>query len=465
VNRTPPSHQSPATPTRSTLRGRSLVLSSSEDVLTAFLFFYIREPAALISWVIAQQAFNCSMILLLDALETGDISRIRRVEQAYAIFKELEDNHVHKLASMAVEKISWGLEELRKSIEASGPRPRDSTTDMQAAGQDDARRDPERLRDTVMGNTGMFSLEEPGLQSFTPEAFAPFAWSSAGTGIATPPLVQLKEEQESPPQNETKPLSKRKLRESRDRVPIASVLHNGRSPQGSAPSRSVAPASQEHALLEGGVTVSSVPKCPAVSAQQHHGRYQHVASEYDLHQRTYPPHSPNYNSSTPQFPERRWGQDKHENTAAVQGERRTPPMAHQDRPPMSSPQPPHNSHPLLHRSPTTAPPSRPNFPSHTGPAVHDITGSTHPDIHIPWAEPTAPTQHSIAHGMTFMPVSTHSQVLPQYQHGVTHYQHMAYQSPSLGQTSDPTNASLAASHMEQMTVEEWRRWMSSNGAV
>jgi hypothetical protein len=149
-----------------------LVLSSSEDILTAFLFFYAREPAALISWVIAQQAFNCSMILLVHALETADISRIRRVEQAYAIFKELQDNHVHKLASLAVEKISWGLEELRKNMEGSGPRHRDSATEMQEAGQNEARRNPMGRRDTVMGNTGMFSLEEPGLQSFTSEAFA-----------------------------------------------------------------------------------------------------------------------------------------------------------------------------------------------------------------------------------------------------------------------------------------------------
>jgi hypothetical protein len=35
-------------------RGRTLVLASSEALLSAFIFFYHRDPAALIDWTIAQ---------------------------------------------------------------------------------------------------------------------------------------------------------------------------------------------------------------------------------------------------------------------------------------------------------------------------------------------------------------------------------------------------------------------------
>ena len=59
------------------------------------------------------------MLLLLDALETNNLSYIRQVEQAYVIFRELQDNGVHKLAGLAVEKLSWGLDQLRKNMEGA----------------------------------------------------------------------------------------------------------------------------------------------------------------------------------------------------------------------------------------------------------------------------------------------------------------------------------------------------------
>ena len=65
-----------------------------------------------------QQAFNSCMILLLDAMETGELSRIDKVEKAYVVFQQLEKNGVHDLASMAVERVSWGLAELRRMTSA-----------------------------------------------------------------------------------------------------------------------------------------------------------------------------------------------------------------------------------------------------------------------------------------------------------------------------------------------------------
>jgi hypothetical protein len=87
------------------------VLASAEDLLDAFLFFYLRVPAALISWTMAQQAFNACMILLLDAMERMSVTPgAMKAEKAYVVFRDLQS--VHTLASLAVERISWGLKKL-----------------------------------------------------------------------------------------------------------------------------------------------------------------------------------------------------------------------------------------------------------------------------------------------------------------------------------------------------------------
>jgi hypothetical protein len=183
-----PYPSAPASP-KASLRGRALVLSSSQDLLTAFLFFHFRVPAAQITWSMGQQAFNSCMILLLDAMETGELSRIEKVEKAYVVFQQLETNGVHELASMAVERVSWGLAELGRMNRAPDthvrtpppimPRGAVSGCDigMQDRNGSQTRQGSGVLYDTVMGNTGMLLLEDPGLQSFVPEAFAPLTWS------------------------------------------------------------------------------------------------------------------------------------------------------------------------------------------------------------------------------------------------------------------------------------------------
>lgn len=191
VNQAPSTHSSPTSSAKATLRGRPLVLSSSEDLLTAFLFFYHRVPAALICWTTGQQAFNSCMILILDALETGDLSRIRKVEKAYAVFTELDNNGVHKLANLAVERVSWGLNELKRMQDEARKRDSGNATltrgvrhgnsmEMRDAGRSEATRYSGAMQDTVMGNTGMLLLEDPGLQSFVREDFSPFTWVMAG---------------------------------------------------------------------------------------------------------------------------------------------------------------------------------------------------------------------------------------------------------------------------------------------
>jgi hypothetical protein len=190
VNTPTSTHPSPMS-TKASLRGRALVLSSSEDLLTAFLFFHARVPAALICWTMGQQAFNSCMILLLDAMETADLSRIGKVEKAYVVFLQLQNNGVHELASLAVERVSWGLAELgrmKKELGASakvqpmsfarGGVPGCDMDTQGAAGSEAVA--PGVMHDTVMGNTGMLLLEDPGLQSFVPEAFAPLTWALGG---------------------------------------------------------------------------------------------------------------------------------------------------------------------------------------------------------------------------------------------------------------------------------------------
>ncbi|OCL14757.1 hypothetical protein AOQ84DRAFT_371003, partial [Glonium stellatum] len=158
-------------------RGRALVISSSNALLSAFLFFYHHVPAALICWTMGQQAFNSCMILLLDALETGNVEHIPRVQRAYAVFVELERKGVHKLAGLAVGRVSWGLALLRRrEKEAAEGEASMAGMGVGATGMDGP-------MDTVMGNTGMLLLEDPGLQSFKPESFAPLGWDMAGRNL------------------------------------------------------------------------------------------------------------------------------------------------------------------------------------------------------------------------------------------------------------------------------------------
>lgn len=196
VNRAPPSQSPSSTATNVSLRGRTLVLASSEEVLDAFLFFYLRVPAALISWSMAQQAFNASMILLLDAMERMSItSGAVKADKAYVVFQELQN--IHSLATLAVERISWGLAKLHEVTQMPAGHP--GTREAQGYESDVARVWNEAINaphamyeDSVMNATGMFLLEDQGLQGFVPEAFAPITWNLGG--VEPPEPFQLKRE-------------------------------------------------------------------------------------------------------------------------------------------------------------------------------------------------------------------------------------------------------------------------------
>ncbi|KAK5130559.1 hypothetical protein LTR08_001939 [Meristemomyces frigidus] len=175
------------------VRGRALVVNSSIHLLHAFLFFHHRNPAVLICWTMGQQAFNTAMILILDAWETENDHNEWLVGQAYAVFVELETKGVHKLAELAVARISDGLAQLGNRRDE---RKRQASASRRSSAQHQQNQQPPMLTldtasmidwssDSVMGNTGTFLLEDPGLQSYVQQPFRPFAWNMAGS--AYPP--------------------------------------------------------------------------------------------------------------------------------------------------------------------------------------------------------------------------------------------------------------------------------------
>ncbi|CAK4031782.1 transcriptional regulatory [Lecanosticta acicola] len=169
------------------VRGRRLVINSCAQLLQAFMFFYHRNPAVLICWTMGQQAFNACMILILHAWETEEEHHQWLVENAFVAFSELQNNGVHRLAEVAVRRISDGLAMLGQRKQQ---REQQAAMSRRQPGyhpqlQIDTASMTDFSNDAVMGNTGMFLLEDPGLQSYTAPVFQPLGWHMAG-GSAHP---------------------------------------------------------------------------------------------------------------------------------------------------------------------------------------------------------------------------------------------------------------------------------------
>ncbi|KAF2720916.1 hypothetical protein K431DRAFT_313004 [Polychaeton citri CBS 116435] len=169
------------------IRGRRLVINSSISLLHIFLFFQHRKPAVLICWTIGQQAFNACMILILDALETGNTGNEFIINQAYVLFTELSEKGVHKLAHFAVQRIADGLARLeqKRQDQQNIPTASSPKLDVQLAFEQSAMGSDGAatglVSGTVMGNSGMFLLEDAGMQALSQQqAFQPLVWSMAG---------------------------------------------------------------------------------------------------------------------------------------------------------------------------------------------------------------------------------------------------------------------------------------------
>lgn len=181
-------HQSPGTLSVSEIhhtaavRGRALVINSSIAILQAFMFFYFRNERVLICWTMGQQAFNACMILIIDAWETENEQNDWLIGQVFTVFRHLELNGVHTLANIAVQRISDGIDRLgqrhdKREQHATSSRRSSTKQSTQRSLALDTASMSDWSGDTVMGNTGMYLLEDPGLQSFVPSSFQPLRWN------------------------------------------------------------------------------------------------------------------------------------------------------------------------------------------------------------------------------------------------------------------------------------------------
>lgn len=219
-------HQAP-------IRGRPLVINSSVQLLQTFLFFAHRYEEVLICWTIGQQAFNAAMIIVLDALETENDQNIWLVDQAFKVFDKLVKDGVHELAKLAVERISKGIALVQNrqrnrrdeanaaaaaahaasiSRRSSQHQHQQQQYQQHAQYQYSPQVPPYHLYQpllgfdttdsalldlsgdtvmgsTVMGETGMFLLEDSGLQSHNPatQDFQPWSLSLPTSAAASSP--------------------------------------------------------------------------------------------------------------------------------------------------------------------------------------------------------------------------------------------------------------------------------------
>ncbi|KAL8673427.1 MAG: hypothetical protein Q9168_002170 [Polycauliona sp. 1 TL-2023] len=130
-------------------RGRHRVLQSCRAVLHAFDFFHMRVPAGLVCWTTGQQAFNAAMLLVYAMLETNEATDLEAVQRAYTAFLDMQRLGIHRLAAAAVDRLGSLLKEV-----PSGEIPRES----------------------IMGQSGMLLLEDPGLQGFLDGGFSPLTF-------------------------------------------------------------------------------------------------------------------------------------------------------------------------------------------------------------------------------------------------------------------------------------------------
>lgn len=445
----------------------------------AFLFFYSRVPAALICWTMGQQAFNSCMILILDALETGDLSRIWKVEKAYAVFVELDKNGVHKLANLAVEKVSWGINELKlmqaQDDAGTGGRAQtatlgriDQTIDikMQGAAGSEATPCSGIVHDTVMGNTGMLLLEDPGLQSFVPEAFSPFTWVMAGNELGNVSPTQLKhQEQEQQKYSEQVPREKHDSDMLRQRACDPQSARSSEelrgvqgSALGSAPMRyatfSTAP-SQDHVQPQGLTSPTSPPTSTTVMQEHHH--VQGISTS--LHQAP-PPHL------------------RHHSYPSLQQHVPTPPAPH---PPRSSlirrygePLSGREGQAAAAYTTTTSSPRPAQAPLQTLPETSSqpLYDTNNPRVQPRWAARPAPLISSMSEpALNFSHVSAPSPGIPviaeqaAQQDARPAYQYtFPFHMSTAGHEGRTSVAAVAGMTTEQMEVERWRRWVGSSGA-
>jgi hypothetical protein len=137
-----------------------------------------------------QQAFNAAMILLLDAWEMDYATNLWIVDHAYVVFAELNKHSVHALAKHAAERIFAAMKQIkdREDERAASNGQFGDFQQQQPNMSPDTAPMVDLAGDTVMGSTGMFLLEDPGLQSGTSQypTFRPWGWNTPAEASAHP---------------------------------------------------------------------------------------------------------------------------------------------------------------------------------------------------------------------------------------------------------------------------------------
>jgi len=462
VNKAIPSHPSPTASMPNLPRGRPLVLTSSSGVLTAFLFFYSRVPSILVSWTISQQAFNSSMILLLDALETGNLTHVRRIEQAYVIFRELQDNGIHKLAGLAVEKLSWGLDQLRKGVGGHGshhsPDDKGSARVIQGEAEDITRAFP----DTIMGNTGMLLPEEPGLQSFTREHFVPFTWASERMEGEPATPSQMKQEQELQFGGKVESPGYGRLKSSFE-VTSASRESRGsaESPQRSASERHCTLPPQDPFQPQRRVTGLASPMSLAESMLQH-STTDGMIVDHPRSRQKRPPHSrhgaPRRITPTSSVSGNQIYESIRDGNGGVwQTERWAHPASTAKEPRMSAAQLRHKSCPSLQHIATTPPLLRTTYSSPLSNHAQSPASIEQYGLYTQWsASHAAAVLDSPEPGILLSPISDKGYTVPMHHNEGFQQQQMEYShSLSSSMAAARTNA-IPATTLEQLTVDQWK---------
>ncbi|KZM25767.1 DNA binding [Ascochyta rabiei] len=411
-----------------------------------------------IAWAVSGTSIlRSSMILLLDALETGNLTHMRKVEQAYIVFRELQDNDVHQLAGLAVEKLSWGLDQLRKNIEATGTRHSPEKIDSACAAQDEADRVTGTLHDTVMGNANMLLLEETGLQSYAHEHFAPFACVTTGSGSEATTPDQLKQELELQLHDKVDRLAYTKLESSDRNAPISNEPHSTLgSSQGSPFGRYCVPSSHEYYQLPSCDNSPTSPRTLAAPPSQHSRNDGVLSAKRRPSKQTRAPHSehlesPRIATSNDGRPEH--GTDTEDNVEPP--ERWTQPTLSPKQYQMSAAQLRHNSCPSVHQPATTPPLLRPTYSSPLVNKNHSFSNNGPYDMRTQWsAYPAAPTTDSLESGRLHPSMSGQGHLTPAFPHQSAQQQQRIYQYLHPKHATDPGVSGTDVLSVEQMTVDQ-----------
>lgn len=390
------------------------------------------------------------MILLLDALETGNLKHIRHVEQAYVVFKELQDNGLHKLAELAVEKLSWGLDRLRLHLETiRAPHPPNY---LAAPILDKA--DPHHLapcfHDTVMGNTGMLLLEDPGLQSHTSEHFSPLTWVLTGAESEASISSHSRDEQEQRYYGKTSILNGVTLQGSiKSALALKELQDTAGSPQdpmsgSNRASRSKTMDQSQHCATRLG---------PPMSLAESINRAQHPRQDPS-------PHLQNRNVRRVTPPSTITQNDSSQLRLRGGGEIRTPKqhassVSKNRQQQMSVAQLRHNSCPVLHPFATTPPLLRSTHSSPLSNGPQSPISTERCSINSHWSgNPAVPVLHSLDAGMLISPMSDqgHGDLFGNYER----QQHVAHPHIFTYSTATTGSDELPAMTGQHMNIDEWK---------